>query len=61
MFKITRNTVHRFSLAEVFLIAAMNQMHMKRKQMHESGREDQVGVGMIVHQRQSPLGSMKCR
>jgi hypothetical protein len=27
MFKITQNTVHRFSLAEVLLMIAINQVH----------------------------------
>lgn len=31
MFKITHNTIHRFSLAEILLMAAMNQMEAKRK------------------------------
>lgn len=31
MFKITHNTVHRFSLAEILLMVAINQMEAKRK------------------------------
>ncbi|MGO9346430.1 MAG: hypothetical protein ACLPZJ_08600 [Terriglobales bacterium] len=31
MFKITHNTIHRFYLAEILLMAAMNQMEAKRK------------------------------
>ncbi len=31
MFKITQNTIHRFSLAEILLMAAMNEMEAKRK------------------------------
>jgi len=31
MFKITHNTIHRFSLAEILLMAAINQMEAKRK------------------------------
>ena len=31
MFKITHNTTHRFSLAEILLMAAMNQNEAKRK------------------------------
>jgi hypothetical protein len=31
MFKITHNTIHRFSFAEILLMAAMNQNEAKRK------------------------------
>jgi hypothetical protein len=31
MFKITQNTVRGFTLAEVLLMAAMNQLEAKRK------------------------------
>jgi hypothetical protein len=31
MFKITHNTVHRFSLAEILLMLAMNQAEAKRE------------------------------
>jgi len=31
MFKITQNTIHRFSLAEILLMAAMNEMEATRK------------------------------
>jgi hypothetical protein len=31
MFKITRNTVHHFTLAELLLMAAMNQLEAERK------------------------------
>jgi hypothetical protein len=31
MFKITQNTVYRFSLAEILLMAAMNEIEAKRK------------------------------
>jgi hypothetical protein len=31
VFKITQNTVHRFSLAEILLMAAMNEIEAKRK------------------------------
>jgi hypothetical protein len=33
MFKITQKTVRRFSLAEVLLIAAMNQVEAKQKRL----------------------------
>jgi len=31
MFKITPNTIQRFSLAEILLMAAINQVEAKRK------------------------------
>jgi hypothetical protein len=31
MFKITHNTVHRFSFTEILLMAAINQVEAKRK------------------------------
>lgn len=31
MFKITQNTVHYFTLAELLLMAAMNQLEAERK------------------------------
>jgi hypothetical protein len=31
MFKITQNTTHHFSLAEILLMAAMNENETKRK------------------------------
>jgi hypothetical protein len=31
MFKITQNTVHHFSLAEILLMAAMNEIEARRK------------------------------
>jgi len=31
MFKITHNTVRRFSLAEILLMVAINQVEAKRK------------------------------
>jgi hypothetical protein len=31
MFKITPNTIHHFSLAEILLMAAMNEIEAKRK------------------------------
>jgi hypothetical protein len=31
MFKIMPNTVHRFSLAEILLMAAMNEIEAKQK------------------------------
>jgi hypothetical protein len=31
MFKITHNTVHRFSFAEILLMAAINQVEAKRR------------------------------
>ena len=34
MFMITHNTVHRFSLAEILLMLAINQIEAKRKARH---------------------------
>lgn len=31
MFKITQNTIHRFTLAEILLMAAMNEIEAKRR------------------------------
>jgi hypothetical protein len=31
MFKITHNTVHRFSFTEILLMAALNEVEAKRK------------------------------
>lgn len=31
MFKITQNTIHHFSLAEILLMAAMNEEEAERK------------------------------
>jgi hypothetical protein len=31
MFKITKNTIRHFSLAEILLMAAMNEIESKRK------------------------------
>jgi hypothetical protein len=31
MFKITQHTIHHFSLAEILLMAAMNEIKAKRK------------------------------
>jgi len=47
MFKITHKTVHEFSLAEILLMAAMNQLETKRKIAgNERGRtaKDQSGA-----------------
>jgi hypothetical protein len=47
MFKITHKTVHEFSLAEILLMAAMNQVEAKRKIAgNERGRcaKDQSGA-----------------
>jgi hypothetical protein len=45
MFKITQNSVHRFSLAEVLLIAAINQAEAKRKHSPAVGLSGFVGGG----------------
>ena len=31
MFKITQNTIHRFTLAEILLMAAMNEIEAKSR------------------------------
>jgi hypothetical protein len=37
MFKITQNTLRGFTLAEVLLMAAMNQVEAKRKAFENEG------------------------
>lgn len=45
MFKITQYTVHRFSLAEILLMAAMNEVETKRRApAPASGSDSPVGV-----------------
>ncbi len=39
MFKITQNTLRGFTLAEVLLMAAMNQLEAKRKAFGNEGRQ----------------------
>jgi len=39
MFKITENTLRNFTLAEVLLMAAMNQLEAKRKVGRNEGRQ----------------------
>jgi hypothetical protein len=39
MFKITRNTLRGFTLSEVLLMAAMNQLEAKRKAFRNAGSE----------------------
>jgi hypothetical protein len=47
MFKITQNTIHRFSLAEILLMAAMNEVEAERRSLAPLVRtyRDQIGVG----------------
>ncbi len=47
MFKITQNTVHDFTLAEILLMAAMNEIEVRRKPFGraEQSRRDQPGAG----------------
>ena len=47
MFKITQNTTRQFTLAEILLMAAMNEMDAKRKTSGraEQARREQLGVG----------------
>jgi hypothetical protein len=47
MFKITQNTTHQFTLAEILLMAAMNEIEVKQR---AAGRTEQAcrnpsGVG----------------
>jgi hypothetical protein len=42
MFKITQNTIHRFSLAEILLMAAMNEIEAKRNRAVAEGAEVQL-------------------
>lgn len=39
MFKITENTLRDFTLAEVLLMAAMNQLEAKRKAFGNEGNQ----------------------
>jgi len=39
MFKITQNTLRGFTLAEVLLMAAMNQLEAKRKAFGNEGSQ----------------------
>ena len=39
MFKITQNTFRDFTLAEVLLMAAMNQLEAKRKALGNEGSQ----------------------
>ena len=40
MFKITQNTVHRFSLAEILLMVAMNEIEAQRKASAATSRPE---------------------
>ncbi len=40
MFKITHNTIHCFSFAEILLMVAMNQLEAKRKDSATRSRSD---------------------
>jgi hypothetical protein len=40
MFKITQNTVHRFSLGEILLMAAMNEIEAQRKASAATSRPE---------------------
>jgi len=42
MFKITQNTIHHFSLAEILLMAAINQIEAKRKASATRGRPEGI-------------------
>lgn len=47
MFKITQNTILQFTLAEILLMAVMNEIDAKQRTFERSGhgRRDQLGVG----------------
>jgi len=47
VFKITQNTIHCFSLAEILLMAAMNEIEAKQKSLAavEQSRVNQGSVG----------------
>jgi len=47
MFKITQNTIRQFTLAEILLMAAMNEVDAKQRTFERTGqaRRDQLGVG----------------
>ena len=40
MFKITQNAVHRFSLGEILIMAAMNEMETQRKTSAATSRPE---------------------
>jgi hypothetical protein len=40
MFKITQNTVHRFSLGEILLMAAMNEIEAQQKASAATSRPE---------------------
>jgi hypothetical protein len=42
MFKITQNTVHRFSLAEILLMAAMNEIAAQQKASAATSRPEGI-------------------
>ena len=42
MFKITQNSIRRFSLAEVLLFAAINQVEAKRKHSPALSRSEVI-------------------
>jgi len=46
MFKITQNTINGFTLAEILLMAAMNEIEAGRKTSAKGSnpRKDQLGV-----------------
>ena len=47
MFKITQNTIRQFTLAEILLMAAMNEINAKQRTFERTGqaRRDPLGVG----------------
>ena len=48
MFKITQNTLRNFTLAEVILMAAMNQLEPKRKAGGSKGILEEAGIDAPV-------------
>jgi hypothetical protein len=45
MFKITQDTIKGFTLAEILLMAAMNEIEAKRKASSTESNQDQLGAG----------------
>ena len=42
MFKITQNTIHGFSLAEILLMAAMNEIEATRKPLAAPSNPERI-------------------
>jgi len=42
MFKITQNTIRQFTLAEILLMAAMNEINAKQRTFGRSGQAAEI-------------------